>query len=172
MVTMGGGAINNQTPKVLKALKDIAEEVDELTVYIVSGVGCQDKRQQCLLVSEKNLEVKVMHDPDNLVQLMAETDIAISGGGSTCYELACLGIPSIIISLADNQKGVAKKIGDEGIAAYLGHYEDVSAEDIKRAARELMDDYEGRKGMSDKGKKMIDGRGVKRVVQEIKNLMN
>jgi len=173
VITMGGGTINNQTPKVLEALKNLSKEVNEkLVVCVIVGIGYQDHKQLHSLSSEQGLQIRMIDDPNNLPQLMAKADIAISGGGSTCYELAYLGIPTISISLADNQKRIGEKLDETGVSVYLGYYEDVSKDDIKKAMKNLIIDSIKRKEMSERGKILVDGRGVERVVRELKKLID
>ena len=64
-----------------------------------------------------------------------------------------------------------EKLDEEGVSMYLGYYEEVSIRDIKKAVQTLIADGEKRKKMSEKGKKLIDGRGVDRVVREVKELI-
>jgi len=173
MVTMGGGEINNQIPRVLEGLKDISQGKGAgLVVYVIVGVGYHNQRQLHSPSDEQDLQINIMHNPDNLSKLMAEVDIAITAGGSTCYELAYLGVPSIIISIADNQKKIAERLDEEGVSIYLGHYEDVGIKDIRGSVEMLIANSEKRKKMSERGSKLIDGRGVNRIVREVKELTN
>lgn len=172
IVIMGGGDPDNQTLRVAEALGELdGSEGGRLVVHLVVGVGYQYHRQLCSASIARNPRVNVAHDPENLPQLMAEADLAVSAGGSTCYELAYLGVPNIIISLAGNQKKIAERLDAEGASRYLGYYEEVSVGDIKKTVENLMGDYERRKKMSSKGKKLVDGHGVKRVVKEVKELI-
>ncbi len=172
LVTMGGGDQDNQTLRVAEALGELdGSEGDGLVIHLVVGVGYQYHQQLCTASIAKNLRVNILQDPETLPQLMAQADLAVSAGGSTCYELACLGVPFITMSLADNQKRIAERLSEEEITEYLGYYQEVDTEDIMRAVEGLMGNYEKRKEMSTKGMQLVDGQGVERVVGEITSLL-
>ena len=92
--------------------------------------------------------------------LMAWADIAIAASGSTSWELAFMGLPSLVISLADNQIAIAEKLYKYQIIHYLGWYEQIQIKQINQAVQELIGDRTKRKQMSLKGRKLVDGNGV------------
>jgi spore coat polysaccharide biosynthesis predicted glycosyltransferase SpsG len=96
-----------------------------------------------------------------------ESDIAISAGGTTCYELAYFGIPNIIITIADNQLKNAKDLDKQKVSIYLGKKDDVTTDKITEKAKELIDNSNLRKSISLNGKKLIDGKGKKRIVEAL-----
>lgn len=164
LVIFGGSDSNNQTLKAIKALKNIKDSIE---IIVVMGPGYQ---YEDILRKEIKTDSRFIlkRDPKNIFSLMKKTDIAISGGGSTCYELAYMGVPNIIIVLADNQRKVATGLDNYGISINLGWFEDVGEEDIREAVENLMKDKKRRGNMSKKGKRLVDGKGVERVVEEIK----
>jgi len=172
LVTMGGSDPANQTQNVVDALNGLDEKIrNKVVVHVLVGSGYLSQ-QVCFLAShEKNIPLEIHYDPANLYQLMAQADVAVSAGGSTCYELAYLGVPTLIISQADNQKKIAEKMDEEGVSICLGYCDSVEGEEIKNAVIALITDEEKRERMSKRGQKLIDGQGVKRVVKEIKTLI-
>jgi spore coat polysaccharide biosynthesis predicted glycosyltransferase SpsG len=97
---------------------------------------------------------------------MVKADIAISGGGSTCWELACLGLPNIIIYVApDNQQAIVEKLDKEGIAINLGWFRKVNETDITTTVEKLINNPDKRQKMSRNGKRLVDGKGVTKVVK-------
>jgi spore coat polysaccharide biosynthesis predicted glycosyltransferase SpsG len=172
LVTMGGSDPANQTKNIIDALNELDEKMrNEVVMHVLVGPGYLSQ-QVCFPAShEKNIPLKIHYDPANLYQLMAQADVAVSAGGSTCYELAYLGVPTLIISQADNQKKIAEKMDEEGVSIYLGYCDSIEGEEIKNAVIALITDEEKRERMSKRGQKLIDGQGVKRVVKEIKTLI-
>ncbi len=67
-------------------------------------------------------------------------DLAITAGGSTCWELACLGLPMIAIITADNQQRVAGAIEYFGIGWNAGTIETLSADVLKSILEGLRGD--------------------------------
>ena len=96
-------------------------------------------------------------------ELMAWADVAVAAGGSTNWELSFMGLPSIILVLADNQRAIAEKLGSMKITINLGCYEDVSPTEIALALKPLLDAPQARMEMSQQGQKLVDGGGNTRI---------
>jgi spore coat polysaccharide biosynthesis predicted glycosyltransferase SpsG/RimJ/RimL family protein N-acetyltransferase len=58
--------------------------------------------------------------PDEMLELIAAADVAVSAAGSTPYELACAGVPSVLVAVADNQLPIAREFDRAGVALGLG----------------------------------------------------
>ncbi|MDI6785192.1 MAG: UDP-2,4-diacetamido-2,4,6-trideoxy-beta-L-altropyranose hydrolase [bacterium] len=163
LVIFGGTDSDNQTLKAVKALRNIKSAIE---IVVVMGPGYQ---YEGILREEIKTDSRFIlaRDPKNIFNLMMKADIAISAGGSTCYELAYLGVPNIIIIVADNQKKIAAGLDSYGASINLGWFKDVVEKDIKKAIDSLMENRERRENMSRNGKKLVDGKGVERVVDEV-----
>jgi spore coat polysaccharide biosynthesis predicted glycosyltransferase SpsG len=98
---------------------------------------------------------------------MAWGDVAVSGGGSTCWELAFMGLPNLALALADNQRGIADGLGRAGVAENLGWFEEVNEETIATRLEDLLKDRARRAEMGRRGRKLVDGRGPERVVDTL-----
>ena len=104
-----------------------------------------------------------MHNIDNLGDLLFEADIAVISFGITSYEAAAVGTPSIIICPTHYHNEMANIFIQSGTAINLGFYESVSESIIEKKVKELAIDYDLREKLALKGKKLIDGKGVKRI---------
>lgn len=113
------------------------------------------------------LKVAVASDLDaaTVAAAMSGSGLAVSAAGSTVWELCCLGVPSVVWPLADNQRGIAAALGRAGAAVAV----DGAAEALA-AARELMDSTERRAAMGWAAWELADGRGAERVVNEMERL--
>lgn len=100
-------------------------------------------------------------------ELMAWADVAISAGGSTCWEIAFMGLPNIILILADHQRPIAEQLGKRGVALNLGWHETVSSADILQAITSLLVTEKPRVDMARRGKELVDGEGCARVLMEV-----
>ena len=100
-------------------------------------------------------------------ELMAWADLAISGGGSTVMEMLFMGLPALVIILAENQRAVAEALADAGAAVNLGWYHDLSTTKIARKMTELMKATDVRSEMSQRGRNLVDGKGVERVLTRL-----
>ena len=169
LVTFGGIDYGNITIKILKILK---ETIDN-NIQIIVVIGALNKIEENLKSEIKKLDnsqIRFVFSPENMAELYLESDIAISAGGSSCYELAYFGIPNIIITVADNQLNIAKELDKKNVSIYLGKKEDVSSNKIKENVLKLIKDNSLRKKMSKNGLKLVDGKGKKRIIEAMNKL--
>lgn len=101
----------------------------------------------------------------DMARLMLDADLAFGAGGSTAWERCCLGLPSVILTLADNQRLVARALAEAGAGLWLGEAPAVSADDIAATLRGLDGDALGRLSAAAFG--LCDGRGADRVVRAV-----
>jgi RimJ/RimL family protein N-acetyltransferase len=97
-------------------------------------------------------------------ELMTWADVAISAGGSTCWELAFMGVPTVALILARNQCPIAERLDTVGVAVNLGWYEDVSPPEMAQVFMELMRTLTTRAQMAQRGQELVDGEGAARVL--------
>lgn len=164
LVTLGGCDPKNQTLKVLKALEMVK---GDFSITAVIGVGNSNEEIIRDYIATVRKDIKLLKDVSNMAELMRNADIAIGAGGSTSWEFCCLGIPMVIIFLADNQKGIAEGLYERGLALNLGWYKYVTENDIKDAVEILITSPDKREMMSLKGREIVDGKGAERVTEEI-----
>ncbi len=162
LITLGGGDPDNQTSKVLHALMKI--KADKVNIKVVVGANNSHFNELQNEINNSGLNIQLVQNFWDMAGLMAWADIAISGGGSTCYELAFMGLPSLVIVLADNQYMVASGLESAGISINLGWYASVSAQDIAVRFTELANSANARAEMSNRGRTLVDGYGAARVV--------
>jgi UDP-2,4-diacetamido-2,4,6-trideoxy-beta-L-altropyranose hydrolase len=106
----------------------------------------------------------VLDDVRDMASLMASMDLAVTGGGSTCWELAFLGLPAIVIELSDNQRLSARALAAAAAVENAGAVEAQDAAALAARIGALCLDAERRRGMSEAGRRLVDGKGGARVV--------
>ena len=104
--------------------------------------------------------VRLHVDPPNIAHLMAQADLAVGAGGIASWERCCLGLPSIVLQLADNQAANIATLTRSG-AAVLGTLDGVSS--IADQLATLAFDVERRSGMARYAADLCDGKGAQRV---------
>ena len=169
LVTLGGADPDNVTLKVVRAL--LQTGLDDLEVNIVAGPAnpnikmleseIENARQ---LGRTVNFSMRLIIDA-NMPELMAWADVALSAGGSTCWELAFMGVPFLVLILADNQERIALGLEKKQIALNCGWFHTLSAEDIAERLEWLIDDSERRAEYSARGQYLVDGLGAERIVK-------
>ncbi|MGA1794823.1 MAG: UDP-2,4-diacetamido-2,4,6-trideoxy-beta-L-altropyranose hydrolase [bacterium] len=174
LVMMGGSDPGNQTGRVIRSLHQAG--MDHLEVTCVVGVDNPHMRELESLAGSLPLQVRVLQDPPDIPGLMAWADAAISGAGSTCWELAFMGLPAAVLVLADNQRGIAAGLAAYGTVINLGeaaeapdaHMAEAPDAHMAEALSSLIGDRGLRADMSRKGRELIDGRGAERVVENLR----
>ncbi len=163
LVTVGGGDPANVTPRVIEALE--RAEVGNLETVVVAGPANPSYRALLKRVEGVCWPVHVLQNPCNMAALMVTVDIAISAAGSTAWELAFMGVPAVLLVMANNQEQVARTMRHAGAAIVLGRGAAVVEERLGDAVRALVGDKARRAEMSRSGKRLVDGFGAERVVE-------
>jgi UDP-2,4-diacetamido-2,4,6-trideoxy-beta-L-altropyranose hydrolase len=164
LVSMGAIDKPNVTLKVLEELQCL-NDVD-LNVTVLLG----ERSPSYEIVKEFCSERKYIKHIDfsaNMAQLMREHHIAVGAPGSTSWERACLGLPSIIIPIADNQLDIARNVANSG-AAILLELNRIKF-DFVTVMKEIMCNWNKYHIAS---LKLTDGLGAERVVSEIEHLFD
>lgn len=115
LINMGGVDKDNITGAVLRALQSRSLPEDCRLTVVMGQTAPWLKNVQDLAFSMQR-PVRVLVGVDNMAQLMADSDLAIGAAGATSWERCCLGLPSIMLVVADNQLQVAKGLEEAGAA--------------------------------------------------------
>ncbi|MBF0267985.1 MAG: UDP-2,4-diacetamido-2,4,6-trideoxy-beta-L-altropyranose hydrolase [Alphaproteobacteria bacterium] len=112
----------------------------------------------------------VIHvDSNDMGKLMVKADLAIGAGGITSWERCCLGLPSLILLLAENQRSNAQELDRMGAALNLGALTTLGRDKLALEATRLLGDARARLAMSVRAAAVCDGMGARRVVQVIED---
>lgn len=106
------------------------------------------------------------HNPQDMRALMLVSDLVVSAGGTTLYELATLGVPTIAVPITENQ--LANVVGWRKLGmGYSLQSVEWSDDELTEMIRVLANDVVARWTLSSKMRKMCDGQGAKRVAKAI-----
>lgn len=165
LVTTGGSDPGNLTLRALRALRDL--DRSDLAIRVVAGPmnphGDALRRELESFTGVWELATAV----DDMSEPMAWADLAISAAGSTCWELAFMGVPMIVIPVAENQRPIAESLEEAGAAVRAGWDGPPGAELLAHTVRSLIPDSEKRAEMSRRGREMVDGLGARRVAEAL-----
>lgn len=169
LITFGGADTNNVTKLVLDQLLDTYKDI-EYNVVLGSSYRYKD-----FMINNYNIQkVKFHINVSNMKDIMTPSDLAISAGGNTLYELCACGIPTIAVIIAENQKqfvrGIHKKTGID----YIDLSETDISKDNCRVFKSTIDkyikNYELRKEISQRMFEVVDVNGCSRIADEILKL--
>jgi UDP-2,4-diacetamido-2,4,6-trideoxy-beta-L-altropyranose hydrolase len=150
------------------ALEGILRSRIGAAVDVVFGIEPPDIEYVRTLASQ--LPGSRIHiNTDEMVSLIMRADLAIGAGGVSALERCCLGLPSMLITLAENQQGNADALMQRGAAVALGGVKDVSVAKIARELLALSFDGETRMAMGRAAALVTDGSGVDRIVRYFTN---
>ncbi len=162
LVFLSGADPANVTGRVLAALDAVAEPEVEVDIVVgANGRHIDVLTAYCAKLPGRRLHVQTAR----MAALLAEADVAIGGGGSTSWERACLGVPSLVIGLAQNQLAIAEALAQSGAQLYLGRVEELEDAALRDAISVLLANRQLRNALARAVFSITDGRGVGRVVR-------
>lgn len=153
LVTLGGSDPDNVTSKVIQAL---AGFTDLETVVVVGGSNPHLENLKTEILNTKS-EIRLVVDAIDMPELMAWADVALAAGGTTSWELAFMGLPSLVLVLAANQRGNAAALS----AANAGRL--TTSEKLAADLEALLINDGRRRTLSQRGRQLVDGCGRSRV---------
>lgn len=165
LVMMGGSDPDNATALVLEALREV--KIGGLEVVAVLG-GSNPHVDFLQRFTRQSSPIRLVKNVANMPEFMAWADIAVSAAGSTCSEMCLLGLPAILIDLAENQTPVARELGRRRIAIHLGSRKETIAAEIASAVQSLLLSTELRISLSKHSRELVDGDGAQRVMAAIR----
>jgi UDP-2,4-diacetamido-2,4,6-trideoxy-beta-L-altropyranose hydrolase len=155
----GGVDADNYTLIAIKALAGLG--MKGIAVDVV--IGAQHPLRFDIEKICARLDYVCHVQTSNMAQLMAAADLAIGAGGSTSWERCCLGVPAVLVALAENQTDIAKALDSCGACIYLGTKEVVDSNTIQRTIADLLDTPSQLEVASQRAFSLVDGLGVDRV---------
>lgn len=162
LVTQGGADTYGFLPKIIGALDGI-EKDSRIDVVIGSAFKHHEQLEEAINKSERSFNI--IYNATNMCELMQQSDLAVTAGGNTMFELACVGVPAIVLCAEEFEVETAGRMEKYGVVENLGFGGIVSPDRIYERIRFLMPDKSRRTGMSRRGQKLVDGRGAERVVK-------
>jgi len=165
LVTLGGSDPDNVTLRVIRALSLV--DVPNLEAVVVVGGGNPNYERLLEATTDVPYQLRLERNTPHMPELMACADVAISAGGSTCWELACMGLPHLMLVLAENQRPIAEALAREDRDLNLGWFHECTEERIAQRVYALMNDQRRRTKLSQSGQKLIDGLGARRTAETL-----
>jgi len=158
LVSMGMTDIGGITAQVLDAVLSAGTGA-AVDVVLGSGAPSLDAVRA---MAERRGDVAVHVDTADMSALMATADLAVGAAGSTSWERCCLGLPTVALVLADNQRRLSRALADAGVMIAAGSVEEITAGVARLGAA-----APARQVMSGAAAGVTDGEGVARVVRAL-----
>jgi UDP-2,4-diacetamido-2,4,6-trideoxy-beta-L-altropyranose hydrolase len=164
LVFFGGSDLRNATGLALQALSE-----PEFCGWQVDAVVSPNNphRAQLMLIAAHRENTHIHSSRPHLADLMASADIGIGAGGTTTWERLCAGLPSLVISVADNQGQICRELSEAGLIRYMGEAEHVTAPDIAAQLKRIQAELPDVEMQRLNGQLAVDGLGVKRILDAL-----
>lgn len=165
LITMGGVDKDNATRQVLQALCDCPLHAD-CRITVVMGSNAPWLNEVRTQAQDMPWPTQVLVGISNMAKLMADSDLVIGTAGATSWERCCLGVPAIILVLAENQRKVAQELEQAGAARIINLGQSVT-KGLREHLFQLINDSEQLLQMSERAASILDGVGVDAVISKM-----
>lgn len=162
IVSMGNMDPNNFTSLVLAALEKVKWK-EKPIIDVVLGSRAPKLKLVIDQAKKHVLKVNVLQDVENMAELMVKADLAIGAGGTTSWERCCLGLPSLLIKVAENQRQVIHQLVEAAAARKICNPEI----DIINECNDLNKNNFVMSKMSKNAFKVVNGQGAQLVAIRI-----
>lgn len=166
-VSFGGGDTAKATQRALEAL---AEAGFEGEADVVAGSADPELESLRRLIPGLPYRVELMVDCDRVAEVMSRCDLAIGACGTMTWERFCVGLPSVIVPIADNQMPAARALARDCLAMVAAPVWDLRQDELVALVGRALGDAALRLGLQERGAGCIDGTGAGRVTAEIERL--
>lgn len=165
VVTVGASDPDRVTARILASLASLPPPPG-LTITVIIGPDNPHLAELRALAGEHGLTVAWVTAPPNMAPLLAAADAAVSAAGSTVWELAFGGCPSLLLVLADNQRPNGESLAKRG-ACLLVDLTRESDPAVTSALQRLLGDSRLRAELAATSRTLVDGQGRERVLDAL-----
>lgn len=162
LITMGGVDLPNATGQVLQALK-VCPLPQDCRISVVMGLQAPWLQQVREQAQDMPWPTEVLVNITDMAQRMADSDLAIGAAGSTSWERCCLGLPTLVVVLADNQWPSARALHAVQAANLIGGVSEIATQ-LPLAVQALTQDLRLIQ-LSAAASAVTDGQGVDRTLR-------
>lgn len=164
LVSLGLTDVGGITGRVAAALADGALALD-----VVVGAGAPSLPALQAMAAKGRVTLHI--DSDDMAGLITRADLCVGAGGSSVWERACLGLPTVTLILADNQRDMAMKLDAAGVTVALDARWPGLEGRLAEAVERLVRDDTLRAGLSAKSAEICDGLGADRAAEALLGLL-
>lgn len=160
LISFGGADSDNLTGRALEAFISLNRTDIEVDVVIADKSPHTASLQE---LAQGHPNIHLHGTLPTLAPLMAKADLAIGAAGATSWERLCLGLPAVVVTLADNQVPIAEGLQERGLLQWIGDKDSITKELIQDCLGDLVEH-----GIDDSWSQRchlaVDGRGIDRVL--------
>ncbi len=165
LITLGGADPQNFSANIITTL----HELDHSSMEIVLIIGAANAHydHNIHLIKKMNLPVKLLRSVSNMSELMSWADVAISSGGTTVWELAFMGVPSLVGRIAPVEDLLIQGLNKYNLFNDIGWFDEIPIAQLSELINLFIYNKERRKEVAVLGPKIVDGNGCNRVLDKM-----
>lgn len=169
LINFGGADRSNQTYKTLKGIYDSGVALDRIVVVVGSLYIALDKLRDLIRNrSENNTSLHI--NTDRMPQFQYMADLAITSGGLTAWELACVKTPNFVIPTSEREIKSAEVMHRKKLVYYIGNGQEVSSNHIAQKLRFISTDFVNGNQMTERFFDLVASDGCDKVAEAIAKL--
>ncbi|VAX22662.1 hypothetical protein MNBD_NITROSPINAE02-1885 [hydrothermal vent metagenome] len=163
-VSFGGSDPKNYT---LRALDMFGTIKNDFSAFIVVGSGYRNYDLLLDRATHSKVKADIRQNEKEPWRIMKWARVAVCSIGSTCWELMLMGVPCITLTQNDNQARYADELAARGVVIHFARNNEFNNDELANTIEKLMGNREMRRGMAEKGRKLVDGKGLERVAKAL-----
>lgn len=163
-IFMGGADAGNFSAIALRACREIAGFTGPVEIATTSA---NPAREQLRALVAADPAITLTVDLPHLAEFFARHDLQIGAGGGATWERCCVGVPSLVLVVADNQRAVVPALAHLGALVTVDGAVPPNAAGIATALRPLLDEPARRAALSQAARCLVDGLGAHRVAEHL-----
>jgi len=169
LISLGGVDQHNISSKILNVL-DKCGLPDEIEICIILGESSPWIAEMRRLVVDCCTKVQLIVGAENMAELLAGCDLAIGAAGTSCWERCYLGVPTLMLVLAENQREIANRVAAKGAVELLANGVDFAL-DLEMAILRILANPAELKTMSKNASDLVVRSGVGSLAQDMLSAM-
>lgn len=162
LISLGGVDQSNHAGLVLDALSSLQLPAST-RLTLVLGPTAPHLQAVIEAASHTSWQVEVLCGINNMAQRMFDADLAIGAAGGSSWERCCLGLPTLLLILAENQKSGGLALAEKGAALLIDP--SVSLKNQLKSALDLIAEPQVLQQYSIAASHIADGLGCSRVIE-------
>jgi len=169
LISIGATDPFNLTSRILRSVQDVYEKSTfHFVVILASSAPHLNEVKKLCIELEKEINVEVITDAENMGELYKKAHCCIGAAGSSAWERCCVGLPTAQLVVADNQQHIQDELVREKAVIDLPHPDDDAFFDRLSAFLDsAITQSEEFLALSQQGQRIVDGHGAKRIADAI-----
>lgn len=167
LMTFGGGSDRGAILYILKNLYTIIADRSWKLTIVVSDKNENIEKISNWISLNGSQDIELLVNPESMAEIMSTCSFAILGGGTTIFEAAYLGIPALLIPIADNQINQCVGWDELGGMKYISNFDALAESNLKDNLVEFLDEPRLIESNKQRLKAIIDEHGYERILDKL-----